>query len=232
MDNQLSSQVWNVYAAPSKAFEPVKTVSRWVVPLLLCILGSFTFQALTSKYKMEDLKLRIQANEQLSPVEAQRRLANIERQKTHGISAKALLKGLAFVSAIQVAKIFGLALVLWLALQLTSKIRFMVILSVVSFASLIQLPEILIKAPLIMFKESTNVLLSSAVLLPPDWQDSALFNLLNGIDFFSCWTAVVLAIGIRVTAQVSPRIAYSTLGSLWAIWLFGRMMLGNIIQVV
>ncbi|MEW5924438.1 MAG: YIP1 family protein [Candidatus Zixiibacteriota bacterium] len=224
--------IWDTIFNPSQAFGALRNKPRWLIPYLISILIVLSSLAFTSNIKMEDIKSDIRSSQNLSQAEIDRRVGNIDAQGTPGVSWPMVRLAILAVTAIQTIKLFGIALVFWLAYHLIKpQISFKQILAVCSFSLLILIPEALIKIPLILAKGTTYIYLGPAVLLPIEWKYSPLFNLLNRLDVFSIWMAVLLIIGFSIALDVSKRKAAITVGYIWGIWLLISMFVGDLVQI-
>ncbi len=224
--------VLDLFVAPSRAFHSLLVKPRWLIPFVLCVTSALIYEAATSRYRMEEIKESIRSDPTIPADQARRRLENIDSQRTHGVSLNRLAIGAAVMTAAHAVNVFGLALILWLALQLYStRVAYMTLVAGCSFIFLLKIVEALIKIPLILAKESTQVYLGPVVILPPEWIGSPLFNLLDRIDLFDLWTVALLAICFPILAGISRKKAVLTVGYLWSIWLLGGMFLGNIVRV-
>lgn len=231
-DSSFSRIIWDTIFDPLKAFKSLQNKPRWLLPFILSILVVFTSLALTSNIKMEDVKADIRLSHNLDQSEIDRRIGNIDAQGTHGISWSRIWLGIVAVTAIQTIKLFGIALAFWLAFHLIkSQISYKRILAICSFAFLILIPEAAIKIPLILAKGTTYIYLGPAVLLPVEWKYSPLFKLLDKLDIFTIWMAVLMVIGFSVMLDISKRKSVITVGYLWGIWLLVSMFVGDLVQI-
>jgi len=148
------------------------------------------------------------------------------------ITLKQLLIAFIFVTVFLSLKVFGIAFFIWLGLQLyTAKISYSSILSVVSFAFLVMIPEAMVKLPLIFAKESQDIYFGAASLLPVKWHGSPLFNLCKELDFFTIWLVILIAVGIPLVTEVTKKQSYMVVGCLYGVWLLAAMFLGNLIKI-
>ncbi len=222
----------NLFSAPTKSFSSLAVKPRWVLPFILCALTALIYEATTNQYRMADLKENLRTDQSISAEEAQRRIENIDSQAMQGIQVKALGLGLAILTGVHTVKLFGVALVVWLALQLyPQKARFISILSLASFAFLIIILEALLKIPLVNFKETTHIYLSAAAFLPSEWIDSILFRFIDGLNISSVCMATLLMIGIPVVSGIPRKKAIVTVSYLWFIWLLLSSMFGNLVRI-
>jgi hypothetical protein len=239
-ENQINNQklsymqlILNLYFSPTKSFQSLKIKAHWLIPLILLIVVSFTNQYFTNKYRMEDLKERIKSNQSLTGEDIQRRINNIESQKSEHLSWRMLGYALGVVSALQIAKIFSLALVFWLSLHFyVISARYMTLVSISGIISLLSIPQSIIKIPLILLKGTTNVYLGIAAFLPNEWYGSPLFNLAKEIDIFGIWQIILWIMALQIVINLSRKRAVCIVCYLWAIWLIISMLLGSLIQIL
>ncbi len=231
VDDYLTT-MFNVLTAPRQAFQTLARTRRWLIPIIVCALVSVGYEAVTSRYRMEDMKARISSDPTLSAEEVSRRIDNIEAQRTHGVSSLQLAMGTVLLSSLHAAKVLSLAALLWLAVQIGSNTAtFGKLFSMTSFVFLVTVPEQLIKAGLIVAKESYQVHLGPAVFLPVELQSTALFRGLDRLDIFSIWMAILVALGLSVVAGVSKGRAALIVVCLWAFWAMWAMLPFNLIQI-
>ncbi|MFZ1683891.1 MAG: YIP1 family protein [Candidatus Zixiibacteriota bacterium] len=222
----------NLFVSPSKTFAGVVANRWWVIPFLLCVLAAMIYGAKTSHFRMEDLKADIRSDPGNSPDEVQRRIANIDGQMKPHITVWLLATSTAIVAAAHGVKVFGLALVIWLALQLTTaRVRYMVLVSTTAFIFLVKIPEAVLMAPLIIFKGTSRISLSPVVFLPFKWYGSPLYRLLSTFDIFSIWMGGLLVFALPIVAGISTKKSVMTVGYLWGIWALGHIFLGNLVGI-
>ncbi len=222
----------NLFVSPSRTFTGIVASRWWVIPFFLCVLTALVYSAKTSHYRMEDLKADIQSDPGNSPDEVQRRIANIDAQKISHVTPWRLALSAAIVSGIHAVKVFGLALVLWLALQLsTARTDYMTLVSTTAFAFLIKVPEAVVMTPLVIFKETSKIALGPAVLLPAEWYGSPLYRLLSTFDVFSIWMGGLLILALPIVAGISTKKSSMTVGYLWGIWALAHVFLGNMVGI-
>jgi len=231
-DNYLKN-ILNLFLAPTKTFASLAVKPRWLIPFILCVIVSFTYEATTNQFRMADIKEKLRTDPSISAEELQRRTDNIDAQAIHGFQIKALGIGVAILTTIQAFLLFGLTLIIWLALQLSfPKPKFISLLSLVSFTFLISLPEAVLKIPLIHLKETAKIYFSAAAFLPSAWEGSILFRFLDGLNIFSIWMVILLMIGIPLISEISRKRAIITISYLWLIWLILYSVSGGLVNIV
>lgn len=231
VDGLLQTMV-NLFGAPPRAFLALRARRWWVMPFLLCVATAVLFQLATARYRMQDLKQEIRANPSYSSEEVGRRIANIDRQATSGVSLRQLALATGFLSAIHGVKLFGLALAIWLPLQLYSvTTTYMTIVSVCSFVFLIKIPEAVIAGVLTLLKGTARVFLGPAVVLPSEWFQSALFNALDRLDVFSLWIAILLVTALPIVAGLSRKKSALMVAYLWIVWVIAGALFGGLVRI-
>jgi hypothetical protein len=86
-------------------------------------------------------------------------------------------------------------------------------------ATLLSIPVILSKATIgYQDVKRGSYLASNLAFLTPDGTSPVLQALLGKIDFFSIWTLVLLYIGYRFAARVSPKTAAAVVIGLWLVY--------------
>ncbi|MBI5868236.1 MAG: YIP1 family protein [candidate division Zixibacteria bacterium] len=228
----LPTTLLTLFWSPSKAFRTLREKRWWFVPFLLCAATAILFAFATAHYRVEDFKQDIKSDPSYSSEEVGWRLVNIDAQTTAGVSTWQLTLATTAV-AIQAAKLFGLALVVWLALQrYATKITYMALVSVCGFIFLIKIPEALLSGLLISLKGTTRVFIGPAALLPPDSFESPLFHVLNRLDIFSIWMAILLAIALPIVAELPRKKAAQIVAYLWIAWLLEGALFGNLVRIL
>lgn len=225
--------MFGVLTLPVTTFKVLNQNVRWVLPFLLCVVIATVQLAMTERYRMDDMRRQIASDSNMSEKEMARRLNNIEASRKTTLSAEQVILAFAVVGGIHGIKVFGLALAIWLSLQLLSQeISYVKTLALCSFSYLVNIPEALIRTPLIIAKESTHVYLGAAALVPDGWQHSPLFRLSRQFELSTIWICILLVIGIYVMTNLTRRQAVVIIGSLFSLWTLLTMLVGDIIQIV
>ncbi len=220
------------FVAPSKAFASIAAKPRWFLPFVLCILAGLAYETFTYSQLTDDMIESVRSEVSFSASEIERRVENIEASKEYGVAWQGVAKGLGLLTAFHAFKLFGLALVVWLALHLyATKVAYKSILALCSFVYLVVIPETLLSIPLVVARGTRAVYLGAAAFLPPDIKGSPLFNLCSEVEIFSVWMAVLLGIGLPIVAGISPKKAWITVGYLWVVWLLWSLLAGNLVQI-
>ncbi|HOP08555.1 MAG TPA: hypothetical protein PLF13_14885 [candidate division Zixibacteria bacterium] len=221
-----------IYHEPGRSFRAVATKPCWILPLLLVIVTAFTQLLVTNDVRLDDAERRIRSDASLSPQEVQAYQDNIDAQRVPGWEWSGIAYGLGFVALAKIMQIVPAAFFIWLGLLFgVDRSRFTAVLSVVALAFLVQIPEALVVSGLTFAKGTCLITLGPAVVLPPEWKDSPLYNLLFQLDLGNVWIVSLLIIGLPRAGGASKRLAAVTVSYLWAIWLLINMFVGRLIQI-
>ncbi|MEW5795273.1 MAG: YIP1 family protein [Candidatus Zixiibacteriota bacterium] len=221
-----------LFFEPSRAFRELSKTPRWLVPLVLCSLVAVGFEAATSRYRMADLKERISNDSTLSPQEVSRRLHNIDAQRTTSISYTKVALGAAILTGINVMKVIAVSTILLLStLSLRERASFKQLFSAVSFIFLVTIPEKIIVAALMVVKGSYDVQLGPAAFVSGESEGSLLITVLERLDIFSIWIAILMVTALPIVTGISKRRAAVVVCCLWAGWLLLAMLPIKLIDI-
>jgi hypothetical protein len=102
------------------------------------------------------------------------------------------------------------------------------VLSVYSYSSLIAIPAMIVKFPLIMMKENLNVQTSLALLLSPNTEDSFLYRVFSSFDIFTIWQVILVSMGLGVIYKYATKKAFTAVFILWVIWILLKSGLSSV----
>lgn len=216
--------------APTQSFRSVKKFPRWLIPALLCIVILLAHEIIVRPQTLSDLRQTVQNDESISPQEMQAKLQMIDMQMGQSIPKVLIAKGFILLSVIHFDKILGLALLLWLALQLMADgVTYRQVLSVTALAFLTVIPEAILKIPLVIARGTRQISLGLGGLFPQGYHDTAIYRIFRDLDLFTIWIFVLIAVGLTIGLGVRRKQAYLIVGALLA----GRILLSafNIILV-
>ena len=104
-------------------------------------------------------------------------------------------------------------------------------LTVSAYSSLVQALKGIIVTPLMLSKKSMEVHTGLGLLLPAEMMNSFAGRFLAGIEIFSLWQVVIVAVGISALGNVDTRKALVPVLVLWLIWLLIAAGLGGLQQM-
>lgn len=232
-DSGVWKNILNIFFSPSETFRSISIRPTWILPFVLIVLASVIYEASLSGVRMEDLKTKIRASEEINAKEIERRVGNIDAQASGGLlSATRVFFGAGLISAFEFVKLLSISAVVWISLFLVGSLsEFKRVLSLCAFCTLVALPEALVKIPLILTKGTTHVYVSLAAFLPTSWQGSILFSVCEKLDFFVLWKIILIAVGLHLVFKMSRFTSYAIIGCLWALWILASITLGGFIQI-
>jgi len=208
-------------AAPVKTFRSIAERPTWLVaflvvmlsPLLPCILAVPKIDGEeVAKTNLEKMDIQVPQEQFDKQVEAMAKFGPVMTYSAPAFMAIGLLL---------------YALTFWGAFTLAGgEAGFKRALAVVSHAMLPMVVGALLSVPVIVRTQTINseqlqtgsYLKSNLAAFAPADANVALLALLSKIDVFSIWSLVLLAIGFRFAAKVSPRTATITVLLLWLVW--------------
>jgi len=100
--------------------------------------------------------------------------------------------------------------------------------SVYTYSSLIAIPAMIVKFPLIMMKENLNVQTSLALILSVNDKDTFLYSVLSGFDIFSFWQVILVSMGLGVMYKYTTKKAFTAVLILWLIWILAKSGLSTL----
>jgi hypothetical protein len=100
--------------------------------------------------------------------------------------------------------------------------------SVYCYSSLIGVPAMIVKYPLIMLKKDLNVQTSLALLLSAESKNSFFYSLLSSFDIFTIWQLILVSMGMGILYKYGTKKAFTTVCVLWIIWIVAKSGLSSL----
>jgi Yip1 domain len=216
--------------APGETFRSIAERPTWLPPLLiLALLGgmvSFVLQMRTDPEEM--VRGQLEAVKVDVPQEQVDKMIEDAEGRTTGTKA-----GLALIGAVVQPLIYAVVAVLfWIGFRMFgSEMDYLRSLATtlhgylpLAVGSLINLPLMLTRETL-TFEEAASggVLVSSLKALAPEDASTITEVLLGSFDLFTIWALILLAIGYREVAKVSPAVASGIVLLFWLIFVLGKV---------
>ncbi len=219
-----ASKVLNIFFEPKKVFESLKIKPTWVIPFLIVALLGIGFFYYTFPFIMHQQVERIQENERI-PDEQKEQIIEKMTEKDHPP-----LWQLAFAPIGSLVALVVVAAVLFFVFNvlLGGDSTFRKVFSVYCYSSLIAIPSMIVKFPLIMIKGSLNVQTSLALLLSANAKDTFLYSVLSGFDIFSFWQVILVSMGLGVMYKYTTKKAFTAVFVLWVIWIVAKSGLSTL----
>ncbi|NIR48748.1 YIP1 family protein [candidate division KSB1 bacterium] len=209
-------KVVGIFTSPRETFESINERPSWLIPYIIVVVISLVSGFLVTDIAIQDQISRIEANPNISQDRAEAIIGRIEEQATGA------------------RKYFNLALspiIILLAMVIVSGIllfcgniilggegNFKKVFAVYAWSSLISVLAAIVKTPLILATETTDVATNLAVLLPSEDRFSMLYRILAQVDFFTIWLVIVISIGLSVIYRFHLQKTLVVVATLQIIW--------------
>jgi hypothetical protein len=219
-------RVINVFMAPSKAFAAVRKNPRWISPTILVLLLSSVMTWYITPAIQKEQKERMITQLENRGMDQEQIDEAVERTQQPWM--KYMIFGSALIGGFLV--ILAMAGV-WLFVAKTllgGETCYKHMLEVVSLSMLIPSVGMLVKAPIIRFKETMNVHFSLATFMPDSAKESLIYKFLMNTDFFNIWFIAVLCIGIAVVAGLKVQKVWPVVVGLLVLWYLATAAIGGL----
>jgi len=210
-------KIWGVLIEPSKTFSSLARRPTWLFPVIVLILVAMISSALVADFRIQEARQRVEQNPRLTSQQREEIYDRMDEQQS-----KLIMKLLSYVIGPIVAVFFIVFLVSGLLyfggnVLLGGEADFKKILSVYSWSSMVAIPGFLLKTPLMLLKESSQIHTSLAALMPAGSEENLLFKILTHTDLFVIWEISLLSIGLAVMYKFSTK---KTAGLVIGLYLF------------
>ncbi len=225
----LIGRMIRVFHAPRETFESVaasRTAIDWVAPAAVSAVVAFAAAVAVMPLAMEEGAKAIQ--EQMQGQE----LSDEQREMMEKMAGPGQAIGLVMAPAGSFVVLFISALLLLGAAKIAGAgIGYSGMLTVSAYSSLVQALKGIVVTPLMLSKKSMEVHTGLGLLLPAEMMNSFAGRFLAGIEIFSLWQVVIVAVGISALGNVDTRKALVPVLVLWLIWLLIAAGLGGLQQM-
>jgi hypothetical protein len=211
----------NIFVSPKETFMSLtRSKWAWIIPILIVFAVEITFFLVLKPVIMEDLIHKFENSKLVELMPESDREQALTKMK-NDIENPPLWRWLVGpVEPLAKALIVAAILLLIGNIILGGDAKFTGMLHVYAFASLIAVPETIIKGILVHMKQSMDVHTSLALLMPSGDTSSFLFNFLDKIDIFAIWLLAVVTIGMSVfLPKVMPKKIGIWVTSFWLVWI-------------
>ena len=201
--------------SPGRTFASVnKQVEHqdWLIPLIVIaivgMLSAYLIMPMAQTGEMEAMREQLQKDEAFS-----------DEQQTQVLKVGSIIGIL--VAAIGTVATLFIQAAIFLALAnfvLGGDGTYKKTLAVVSYSSLVGIPDAIVTVPLMLIKESMKVQVGLSLLLPGSMEGGFLFHSLSMLNLFSIWQFSLIAVGLGAVADIrTRRAAYGVFG-LWIVY--------------
>ena len=225
----LIGRMIRVFHAPRETFESVaasRTAIDWVAPAAVSAVVAFAAAVAVMPLAMEEGAKAIQ--EQMQGQE----FSDEQREMMEKMAGPGQAIGLVMAPVGSFVVLFISALLLLGAAKVAGAgIGYSGMLTVSAYSSLVESLKTIIVTPLMLSKKSMEVHTGLGLLLPAEMMNSFAGRFLAGIEIFSLWQVVIVAVGISALGNVDSRKALVPVLVLWLIWLLIAAGLGGLQQM-
>ncbi len=219
------STLVKVFTDPQEAFKNINLYPNWLFPVLLSIITMIIAANFTFDIQMDFQKNLLLQSEKIpeaikdQQLEKYENLTSIDRYLWPAITSLAL-DAFFFLGA-------ALGILFLGNFVLGGKSTFKTVFSMVSWAGLIGVFELIVKSFIMISKESIHAYTSLALLMDPSQFKEFTFHLLNVFDVFTIWKVIVYIIGFSVIYQFSK--AKAATGIIVIFVIFSALKIGWVV---
>lgn len=219
-----ASKILNIFFEPKKVFESLRIKPTWLIPFIIVAIIGIGFFYSTYPYIMQQQVEKIKDNEKI-PDEQKQKIIETMTGKDHPPFWQLFI---APVSTLVVLVIVAAVLFFVFNVLLGGDSTYRRVLSVYTYSSLIAIPEMIVKFPLIMVKKDVGVQTSLALLLSANAKDTFLYSILSSFDIFTIWQVILISLGMGVLYKYSAKKAFTAVFILWIIWILAKSGLSSL----
>jgi len=219
-----AAKVFNIFFEPRKVFESLKAKPTWLAPFVIVALLGIGFYYYTYPFIMNQQVERIEKNERIPEDQKQMIIERMTAKEHPPLWQLSLAPLGTLISLAVVAAILFFVFNVLLGGDSTYRRVF----SVYSYSTLIAVPAMMVKFPLIMIKKDLNIQTSLALLLSADEKGGFLYSLLSSLDIFTIWQVVLVSMGMAVMYKYSTKKAFTTVLVLWLVWILAKSGLSTL----
>ena len=208
------SKIMGIFSRPRETFGSIDEKPDWLLPFLILIAVSILSLVITYH--------KVILPEQIAKVTEMGNLTEEQLAK-----AREMMEGMRGIILSLVGIIITISLFLFLKSGiflvfsniLGGESTFKKVLSISSWALLIEVAEIFVKTAVMFLTHSSQVITSLALFLSFRSHKSFTFRLLNKFDFFTIWELALIGIGLSTVSKFSTKKGEGIVFSLWVIWI-------------
>jgi len=191
-------RVIGIFTNPERVFRYLRVKPDFILPLLLAVILTMISSLFIYDIAINDQIATIEKNENIPDDRKELMIDQISGSQ-QGIQKMLFML---VVPPISILVLYALISAIFLFIGniiLGGKARFVQLLSIYSYSYLIvMLLGMIVKVPLILARQTTQVNLSPAVFFSPEQVGQAIFNFIQSFDIFNIWFIIVFGIGFAV----------------------------------
>ncbi|MEO8659430.1 MAG: Yip1 family protein [Bryobacteraceae bacterium] len=200
------SRLSGVFFEPGKAFADIAARPRWLVPMILIILGIIAFNAAYGSH----VGWRTLVMDQLDTPKAAERMQSMtaeQRQQAIAMQEK-IMPFVYYIGPVlmPLAFLMSAGLMMGMLATMSGGLRFKQVFAITCYAGLVGIVANILGIVVMFLKSPDQVnfmnplAFNPAAFMDPKSSSKFLYTLGTGLDLFKIWGAVLTAIGIKVAA--------------------------------
>jgi hypothetical protein len=196
-------RIIGIFTGPVKVFEYLRLRPDYLTPIILAIILAIFSAVLVYDIAIDDQIIKIEENDKIPQERKETIIDRLESskqgpQKIVSITVFPIL-GVIIIYALISAVFLFIGNVL-----LGGKARFKQIFSAYGYSFLIaSILGTIVKLPLMLSQQTTQIHVSPAVFLDSSAEGSALFRFMSSLDIFEIWSLIVFGIGFAIIYRFS-----------------------------
>ncbi|UCB52651.1 MAG: YIP1 family protein [Candidatus Zixiibacteriota bacterium] len=218
------SKFFNIFFEPKRVFQSLKIKPTWLVPVIIVAVLGMGFFYYTFPYIMNEQVQKIRDNDRIPEEQKERIIERITEAEHPPIWQMAIAPAGTLIALVIVAAVLFFVF----NVLMGGDSGFRRVFSVYCYSSLIAVPAMIVKFPLVMMKGNINVQTSLGLLLSPDAKGSFLHSVLSSFDIFTIWQVILVSMGLGVIYKFSTQKAFTTVVILWIVWILAKSGLGSL----
>ena len=220
----------NLYIRPSRVLSTLKDRPTWWFPFTIIVIVT-----IISAFSTTDLQVKAQRdfinNSEMIPEE--NKVDMLDALDEQGLLNKQVAPAIGGALSVGISYlIIAGALLLFGNFIYGGQASFKQMFSLVSWGGLINLPELIIKLPVMLAKGTLFVTTSLAIFLSNSESKTLFYNLLDALDIFSIWKIIVFSIGFAIIYNFSMKKSYIAVIVLYLIYAGVSIGLGQLFKGV
>jgi len=191
-------RVTGIFTNPERVFQYLRVKPDYVLPILLAFLLTIVSSLFVYDIAINDQISNIEKNDNIPDDRKQLMIDQISGSQ-QGIQKILFMFVVPPISILLIYALFSGIFLFIGNIILGGKARFVQLLSIFSYSYLIpMLLGTVIKVPLILSRQTTQVNLNPAVFFTPEQLGQAMYNFVQSFDIFNIWFILVFGIGFAV----------------------------------
>ena len=216
-----------IFTNPTEAFEKLALKPDWIIPTLLIIVFSIGAAFLVYDLQLDAQKQKFLNNENIPEERKDLILEQLDEAQNSPTRMVQPIAAIVIITFITFAGVAGILLIAGNFI-LGGKADYKSMLAIYAWGYLVAIPEMLVKIPLTLAKESVHVYTSLALMFDPADAETVIFKLANAVDIFSIWRIVLWSIGFGVVYKLSSEKSFSVVISLYVVYVLAYIGISSL----